>query len=102
MVSGETAFRSASSGRASPAAAITSSSTSSAAPGGQMITTTSAVVTASASVGSRSSPCARPRVRSDRPSTVATTRAPPATHARPSAEPMAPGDTIPIVVIGPP
>ena len=38
---------------------------------------------------------------SDRPSTVATTRAPPARSAPPSPAPMKPGLTIPTVFIGP-
>ena len=95
---GATALRSASTGVVPVLAAASRivAAQSSAAAGGQMLTTRSAAATTSANDGSSSSPSARARVRADRPVTVATTRAPLAAHARPSAEPIAPGDTIPI------
>src|SRR6187397_2499559 len=74
-----------------------------------MLTTTSLAATTSARSGSSSSPSASAAVRALRPVTVVTTRAPsprrtppsppapapPAAHARPRAEPIAPGETMP-------
>ena len=64
-----------------------------------MLMTRSAAPTTSARDGSSSRPSASDLVRAERPATVATTRAPPAAHARPSADPIAPGETIPITSI---
>ena len=76
-----------------------SASASTAAAGGQTLTTTSLAATTASRSASSVSPAASSRVRSLRPATVATTAAPRACQDRPRAEPIAPGETIPIVVM---
>ena len=96
-VSGETAFRSANSGRAP--LATTPASTSRALPGGTTESTTSAPAATSSmpATGSRPAPAASTRVRSLRPSVDTRTRWPPAASDRPIALPIAPGLITPTV-----
>lgn len=94
---GDIAFRSAKTAGAD-AVFNTAAATADAAPGGQTLITMSLTATTSAIAGSTSRSPASDRVRWDRPSSVVTTRAPLDAHALPSAEPIAPGEAIPIVV----
>ena len=100
-VSGEIAFSSTSNGRDDPPAEAdpTASATWVACSGGTTDSTMSASLTTAARSGTSSMPArtASRDVRSLRPESVATTRAPPTESAWASALPIAPGLTMPTV-----